>query len=117
MRFERKYNMKYNSYMKHLDPRKPHTFFFETLGNQARWDIVHLLQESPHRVTDIAEKLGLEQSLVSHHLRRLKTCGFVTVEKRGTERVYSLNEEDIGGLLRLIDKHVDRFCKKVCSQQ
>ena len=103
--------------MERIDFDKPHIFFFETLSNQARWDIVHLLQQSPHRVTDIAKKLGLEQSLVSHHLKRLKTCGFVTVKTNGTERIYSLNKETIGELLHLIDKHVDRFCKKVCCKQ
>ena len=108
--------MKYNSYMKHIDLDKPHKFFFETLSNQARWDIIHILQKSPLRVTDIANNLGLEQSLVSHHLKRLETCGFIKMKANGTERIYSLNEETIGSLLKLIDKHVNQFCKKVCCK-
>ena len=108
--------MNYNSYMKDIDLNQPHKFFFETLGNQARWDIIHVLQKNPYRVTDIASNLGLEQSLVSHHLKRLETCGFVKVTPNGTERIYSLNEETIGSLLKLIDKHVDQFCKKVCCK-
>jgi DNA-binding transcriptional ArsR family regulator len=102
--------------MKHIDLDKPHKFFFETLGNQARWDIIHILQKSPRRVTDIADKLGLEQSLVSHHLKRLEICGFIKMKANGTERIYSLNEETIGSLLKLIDKHVNQFCKKVCCK-
>ena len=108
--------MNYNSYMQSIDPRKPHKFFFETLSNQARWDIIHLLQKNPHRVTDIADKLGLEQSLVSHHLKRLETCGFVKMEANGTERIYSLNKETIGDLLKLINNHVNQFCKKFCCK-
>lgn len=100
--------------MKYIDFDKPHKFFFETLGNQARWNIIHFLSKGPRRVTDIAEKLGYEQSLVSHHLKRLETCGFVGVETNSTERIYHLNKETIGSLLKLVDGHVNKFCKKVC---
>ena len=93
---------------------KPHRFFFETLGSKTRWDIVHLLQKGPRRSTDIAEKLGREQSLISHHLRRLETCGFVKSYQNGTERMYELNKKTIGPLLKLVERHVNQFCKKAC---
>lgn len=102
--------------MKRIDSDQPHKFFFETLGNQVRWDIIHLLLKKPHRATDIAEMLGYEQSLVSHHLKRLETCGFVEVKTNGTERVSHLNKETIGPLLRLVDNHVNKFCKSVCTK-
>lgn len=100
--------------MKRIDFDKPHKFFFETLGNQARWDIIHLLLKKPHRATDIAEKLSYEQSLVSHHLKRLETCGFVKVETNGSERIYHLNKETISTLLKLVEKHVHGYCSKFC---
>lgn len=93
---------------------EPYKVFFETLGNKTRWDIVHFLQKKPQRATDIAEKLGYEQSLVSHHLQRLEVCGFVAVEQKGTERIYELNKETIGPLLKLMDRHINRFCAKSC---
>lgn len=102
--------------MKRINLDKPHQFFFETLGNQARWDIIHLLHGGPHRVTDISDKLGYEQSLVSHHLKRLETCGFVKAETNGAERIYHLNKKTIGPLLKLVDGHVNKFCKKVCCK-
>lgn len=102
--------------MKHIDFDKPHKFFFETLSNQARWDIIHLLLAQPYRATDIAAELGYEQSLVSHHLKRLETCGFVKVETNSTERIYDLNKETIGPLLKLVDSHVNKFCKRVCCK-
>lgn len=102
--------------MKHIDLDKPHQFFFETLGNKARWDIIHLLLGKPYRATDIAEKLGYEQSLVSHHLRRLLICGFVKVKTNSTERIYYLNKATIGPLLKLVDNHVNKFCKRACTK-
>lgn len=92
----------------------PHQLFFETLGNKTRWDIVHLLLRKPYRATAIAKKLGYEQSLVSHHLRRLEACGFVKADRNGTERIYCINKETIGPLLELVDKHVGQFCKEAC---
>lgn len=100
--------------MKHVDLDKPHKFFFETLGNQTRWDIIHLLRKGSRRATDISEVLGYEQSLVSHHLKRLEMCGFVKVEISGTARIYRLNKETIIPLLKLVESHVNKFCKKVC---
>ncbi len=102
--------------MKQVDLDKPHKLFFETLGNQTRWDIVHLLISKPYRVTDIAKKLRYEQSLVSHHLKRLETCGFVKAKTNGTERIYHLNKETIAPLLKLVDGHVNKFCKKACTK-
>ena len=93
---------------------EPYKIFFETLGNKPRWEIVHLLQKGEYRVTAIAEKLGYEQSLISHHLKRLETCGFVNVESNGKERIYKLNKKTVGPLLKMVDKHVNTYCKKVC---
>lgn len=96
--------------------QEPYKIFFETLGNKTRWDVVHLLQKGSYRATEIAGKLGYEQSLVSHHLRRLETCGFVTFTQNGNERMYKLNIKTIKPLLALMDKHISKFCKHcVCK--
>ena len=94
--------------------KEPHRIFFETLGNQTRWNIINLLRDGEYKATDIAKELEFEQSLVSHHLKRLETCGFVTVQPNGTERVYSLNTKTIGPLLKLVHKHIDTYCAKAC---
>lgn len=91
--------------------KEPHKIFFETLGNKTRWDIIHLLQNGKMKSTAISEKLGYEQSLTSHHLKRLEICGFVKVEKNSNERIYTLNQETIKPLLKLMDKHINNFCK------
>lgn len=97
---------------KHTHP--PHKFFFETLGNEIRWQIIHLLQDKSFKATEIAHTLGYEQSLVSHHLGRLKKCGFVAVQAKGKERIYKLNRTTISPLLKLVDQHVDDYCRKFC---
>ena len=95
--------------------RDPYKIFFETLGNRVRWEVIHLLQKGELNATGVAEKLGYEQSLISHHLQRLEKCGFVTVKRNGKERIYTLNKETVKPLLELMDKHISTFCKKLCS--
>ncbi|MDO8571271.1 MAG: metalloregulator ArsR/SmtB family transcription factor [bacterium] len=96
--------------------QEPYKIFFETLGNETRWEIVQLLRgKKKYRATDISKFLKYEQSLTSHHLRRLEMCGFVKVERSGKERIYQLNEETIGPLLEIMEAHINKFCKKLCK--
>ena len=95
---------------------EPYKIFFETLGNKVRWEIVHLLQNGEENATEIARKLKYEQSLISHHLKRLEICGLVAVEQKGRKRVYRLNQETILPLLQLMDKHINTFCKQCASK-
>lgn len=94
--------------------QKPYRSFFETLGNENRWNIVRLLEEKPMRASNIASALDVEQSLVSHHLKRLTRCGFVHVEAKGRERVYRLNRSTMRPLLSLMGRHIKQYCGLKC---
>ena len=89
---------------------KPYKMFFETLGNAKRWEIVRLLEQGPHGATEIARKLRHEQSLVSHHLRRLLDCGFIHAEQQGKRRIYTLNAKTMRPLLKLMHAHIRAYC-------
>jgi DNA-binding transcriptional ArsR family regulator len=84
--------------------------FFETLANQNRLRIINSLRTGPKNVTQVIETTGLEQTCVSHCLKRLENCGFVTVKRDGKFRVYTLNTRTIGPLMRLIDTHTQTYC-------
>ena len=86
--------------------------FFETLANRRRLKIIDLLRKGPRNVSEIIKATGLEQSNVSHNLRRLERCGFVFVKQQGKQRIYTLNKETIQPLMSLIDTHINKFCKK-----
>ncbi|MCH7730245.1 winged helix-turn-helix transcriptional regulator [Patescibacteria group bacterium] len=90
---------------------KSYKRFFRTLANVNRLKIIHFLQErGAKNVTDIVEGVKLEQTLVSHNLKRLHECHFVEVKQNGKERVYSLNKKTIQPLLALMDRHVNTYC-------
>jgi len=73
-----------------------------------------LLLRKPMTVTDLVKRTGMEQSVVSHHLKRLKLCRFVRNRANGKERIYSVNEQTAGPLFRLMDRHVKKYCSRVC---
>ncbi|MCH8067390.1 MAG: winged helix-turn-helix transcriptional regulator [Nanoarchaeota archaeon] len=88
--------------------------FFGTLNNNSRLEIIQLLRKNPYNVTQISKVLNMNQTSVSHNLARLKRCGFVTVKNNGKERIYTLNSKTIKPLMKLIDQHMDTYCKKYC---
>ncbi|MEK6829984.1 MAG: metalloregulator ArsR/SmtB family transcription factor [Nanoarchaeota archaeon] len=84
--------------------------FFGTLFSEPRLKIINLLRKGRKNVSEIIEKLKMDQTSVSHDLARLKKCGFVNVEINGKFRYYKLNEETIKPLIELIDKHMSIYC-------
>ena len=66
---------------------------FGTLANQARFDIIFSLMDGEKCASTLCEELELEQSLVSHSLKKLESVGFVSVRPDGKFRYYRLNRE------------------------
>ncbi len=87
--------------------------FLRTLCNKKRLEIINLLRKKPKNVTEIYKALKFNQTTVSRHLCCLERCGFVTVKQKARYKVYSLNKETIEPLMRLMDKHTKKFCKKL----
>lgn len=71
--------------------------------------------EGPQSVSAIADALNAEQSAVSHSLKHLLQCHFVTVKQDGKERIYAINEDTVAPLFRQIRKHVEKYCVEGCE--
>ena len=84
--------------------------FFSTMANPTRLAALEHLREGPLNVSQLAEALKQEQSMVSHNLRPLVACRFVEVERRGKERVYTLNGETVEALFSIVEDHAKRHC-------
>jgi DNA-binding transcriptional ArsR family regulator len=84
--------------------------FFQTLANTTNQSVIQVLLTKPMNVSQIIEKTKLEQSKVSHSLKRLFECKIVNMEKSGKERIYSLNKETIIPILNIVDKHAQKMC-------
>jgi len=87
----------------------PYKEFFRAFSNETRFEIIKLLREKERSVLEIADILGFEQSRVSHNLKCLADCGFVTSRPNGKKRIYSINQGVIVPMLKLIDKHIEKY--------
>ena len=88
--------------------------FFRALSNHTRFAIVRLLREKPHYVGELVEKLGFEQSRVSHNLGCLLNCGFVQWDWQGKNKVYRLHP-DLVPILAAIDRHIVKYASALES--
>lgn len=73
----------------------------KTVAHPTRLAVIELLgREGRLSVSEIGERLGCEQSLLSHHLINMKLRGLLQSEKAGLNVYYDLRERDV---LRLLD--------------
>jgi ArsR family transcriptional regulator, nickel/cobalt-responsive transcriptional repressor len=77
------------------------------LAAPSRVLILAHLRERPHSVTELVEAVGMEQSAVSHQLRRLKDIGLVVGERRGRRVVYSLYGVHVAELIDQAVGHIE----------
>lgn len=91
--------------------KMPYKVFFGTLANRRRLKIIHALIERPKNVTELTDELDFDQTTISKNLKRLEVCTFVHKRKEGKHSIYALNKETILPLIKLIDRHVGKYCK------
>lgn len=91
--------------------------FFETISNKTRMKIVEALMGGKMSVSEICKKIGEEQSKVSHNLKILKDCHVVDVVTKGKKRIYSLNKDTVVPMIKLVERHVSRYCKAECRRR
>jgi len=87
------------------------------IANENKFKIIQLLARGEVCVCDIGEKLGIEQSLVSHHLNSLREAGLVNNRKLGNWIHCSLNREEFGKLSKLFSKYLspEVISDEMCS--
>ena len=92
-------------------------FFFGALANPNRLQIINLLRKGKKNVTEICNKTGFEQTMVSHNLKTLEYHGMVFMEKQGKYRYYTVNNKTIKPLLEFIDEHMEEYCCKILNRK
>lgn len=77
--------------------------FLKCIVDDNRRDILLTLENKEKCVSEISDKLNLEQSLVSHHLKLLKCCGLVESRQDGKNIYYKIVDSEIYNVLTKID--------------
>ena len=79
---------------------------FRLMGDGSRLRIILACLGEPVCVGDIAERLGLSGSLVSHHLRLLRAARVLRAKRQGKQVFYSVADEHIRCVLYDMVDHV-----------
>ena len=80
---------------------------FRLMGDASRLRIILACLDGPMAVGDIAERLSLSQSLVSHHLRLLRAARILKAERRGKQVFYTPADAHISQVLADMCAHVN----------
>ena len=79
---------------------------FKGFGDPTRVHILSLLEEEELCVTDIAERVALSQSAISHQLRLLKQMHLIKFRREGKNILYSLADDHVRTILQMGLEHV-----------
>lgn len=69
------------------------TTLFQTLADPTRLALLDALRGQERSVGELVERVDIQQSGVSRHLRILHEAGLVSVRPDGQRRLYALREE------------------------
>lgn len=72
----------------------------KALSDQNRLKILQFLSDDQRNVSQVADRLNVEENLASHHLRVLASLGFLKNEKKGREVYYRLNDTRVLSLIK-----------------
>ncbi|WP_308257290.1 ArsR/SmtB family transcription factor [Pseudonocardia lacus] len=80
---------------------------FGLLSATARLQIMWLLSAGPRDVGTLAADLGQPVAAVSQHLAKLKLGGLVRARRQGRRRIYAVDDEVMGEVVRMVVARLD----------
>lgn len=81
--------------------------FFKVFGDSTRMKIISALLQDELCVGEIAEITNSTQSAISHQLRVLKQAKLVKFKKVGKTVYYSLDDDHIYQIYKLVKEHIE----------
>lgn len=77
------------------------------LADPTRLRLLSVLFGGEACVNDLADKLGMTQSAISHQLRVLRDLKFVSYRRDGQQVFYGIDDEHIGELFQRAMEHAE----------
>lgn len=81
--------------------------FYKVFGDYTRLRIMSTILEDKLCVSDIASKLDMSESAISHQLKNLRAMRFVKTEKVGKNVYYELQDEHIFQIIQTGLSHIE----------
>ena len=79
---------------------------FKSFGDSTRMKILYVLSVSDLCVCAIAELLGMEQSAISHQLKKLRQAKLVCCRREGKTVYYALDDDHVRELVAVGFAHL-----------
>lgn len=80
------------------------------LANEKRLQILLLCFSAPRSVGELITLSNIPQSLVSHHLRKLKEASLLSSKRAGKKIIYSLKDDHVRCILSDLIAHSKGGC-------
>lgn len=91
--------------LKNTQSRAEHVAqIIKAIAHPLRLRILAILCEGAKNVTTLAVRLDTAQSLISQHLRVMRSEGLVIAERKGSRVYYALAREQLKSLVRHLDE-------------
>ena len=87
---------------------------FRALAEVPRLRLLLVLRDGPRSVSELVERLGLGQAVVSKHLGVLKTAGLVDSTREGNRVIYRIADERVFDMCALV---CDGVARRLQAQQ
>ena len=78
---------------------------YQAIADPVRRDIIQLLSKQALNVTSVVEHYEISRPAISRHLRILRECGIVTVNKDGRSRIYEIEPKMLKMAFNWIDQY------------
>lgn len=82
--------------------------YFDVFANSNRMRIIESLQDGPKNVSQIVNATNVEQTYVSHSLKKLESNKIVLSTRKGKYKIYSLNKEMIAPLFKILQSNIKK---------
>ena len=79
---------------------------FKVFGDSTRIRIMYAISDNEMSVLNIAKKLNMEQSTVSHQLKVLRQNKLVRVRREGKQIYYTLDDDHVKRIIEMGLDHV-----------
>lgn len=87
------------------------TQLFKTLGDPSRMKILFQVGSSEACVSEVASKLNMSESSVSHHLHILRMNGLVRWRREGKTILYTMKDDRVRTIIIQGCKHIEESFK------
>ena len=88
---------------------------FQAIADPVRRDIIGLLANETLSVNTVAEKFDVSRPAISKHLKILKECGIIVINKQGRERFCQIQPRNLIPAFLWIEQYQNLWEEKLDS--